>query len=140
MTARILAVDDVLHNLDLMTYLLRAFGHEVVSATNGRQALQLAKEHQPHLVVLDVQLPDVDGYEVLARLRADPFLSQVPVLAVTAYAMVGDRDDALAAGFDGYLAKPIDPMTLADAIDVHLPVDRRGVSSRARPTDALGEG
>ena len=126
MSARILAVDDVQHNLDLMTYLLQAFGHDVVGATTGAQALQLAAQHHPHLVVLDMQLPDIDGYEVLAALRSDPLLADVPVLAVTAYAMVGDRDGALAAGFDGYLPKPIDPMTLTEAIDAHLPPAHRG--------------
>lgn len=125
MSARILAVDDVSHNLELMTYLLTASGHEVIAAATGMDALRLAAEHHPDLVVLDVQLPDIDGYEVLRRLRAAPATGQVPVIAVTAYAMVGDRDDALAAGFDGYLAKPIDPMTLADALDAFLPPERR---------------
>jgi CheY-like chemotaxis protein len=125
MGARILAVDDVQHNLDLMTYLLGAFGHEVYAATTGADAVRLAKMHHPHLVVLDVQLPDMDGYEVLEHLRADPLLADVPVLAVTAYAMVGDRDHALSAGFDGYLAKPIDPETLPETIDLHLPPSLR---------------
>lgn len=123
--ARILAVDDVSHNLELMTYLLQASGHEVIGAATGIDALRLAAQHHPDLVVLDVQLPDIDGYEVLRRLRAAPATWRVPVIAVTAYAMVGDRDDALAAGFDGYLAKPIDPMTLADALDAFLPPARR---------------
>jgi CheY-like chemotaxis protein len=127
MSARILAVDDVLHNLELMTYLLHAAGHEVLGATTGAEALALAEEHDPHLVVLDLQLPDLDGYEVLARLRSrSP--ARVPVIAVTAYAMVGDRDAALAAGFDGYLAKPIDPMSLAAAIDAYLPPERRAAA------------
>ncbi|HEV7194038.1 MAG TPA: response regulator [Jatrophihabitantaceae bacterium] len=125
MSARILAVDDVLHNLELMTYLLHAAGHQVVGATTGSEALLIAADRRPDLVVLDLQLPDMDGYEVLARLREQPQLEQVPVIAVTAYAMVGDRDAALAAGFDGYLAKPIDPVTLSAAIDAYLPVELR---------------
>jgi len=131
MTARILAVDDVSHNLELMTYLLEASGHEVYSAASGYEALRVAKENHPDLVVLDVQLPDISGYRVLEVLRADPDLAAVPVIAVTAYAMVGDRDHALAAGFDGYLSKPIDPTTLVDALDTHLPSERHG--HRARP-------
>ena len=126
MPARILAVDDVSHNLDLMTYLLQASGHEVIGASDGGEALRLAHHHRPDLIVLDVQLPDLDGYEVLSRLRADPELARVPVVAVTAYAMVGDRDEALAAGFDGYLAKPIDPTTLVDTLDAYLPPKQRG--------------
>jgi CheY-like chemotaxis protein len=125
-SARILAVDDVSHNLELMTYLLQASGHEVIAATTGEDAVRLAGEHRPDLIVLDVQLPDIDGYEVLRRLRAEPELEQLPVIAVTAYAMVGDRDHALAAGFDGYLAKPIDPTTLIEALNAYLPDDRRG--------------
>ena len=125
MSARILAVDDVLHNLDLMTYLLQAAGHQVVGATTGSEALLLAADRRPDLVVLDLQLPDLDGYEVLAQLRAQPDLADIPVIAVTAYAMVGDRDAALAAGFDGYLAKPIDPLTLARAINAYLPFELR---------------
>ncbi|HJQ44019.1 MAG TPA: response regulator, partial [Jatrophihabitantaceae bacterium] len=115
----------------LMTYLLQASGHEVVAAATGSDAIRLAHECHPDLVVLDVQLPDLDGYEVLRQLRADPVLEQVPVIAVTAYAMVGDRDDALAAGFDGYLSKPIDPTTLAEALDAYLPEARRGHAPRA---------
>lgn len=134
MSARILAVDDVLHNLELLTYLLNAAGHQVVGATTGSEALLSAADRRPDLVVLDLQLPDLDGYEVLARLRAQPDLVDVPVIAVTAYAMVGDRDAALAAGFDGYLAKPIDPVTLASAIDAYLPAELRsaGHASEAR--------
>lgn len=130
MSSRILAVDDVSHNLELMTYLLHASGYEVIAAETGTDALRLAGEHQPDLVVLDVQLPDIDGYEVLRRLRADPVCAHMPIIAVTAYAMVGDRDAALAAGFDGYLAKPIDPMTLAEALDAYLPPERRGHQPR----------
>jgi CheY-like chemotaxis protein len=125
-SARILAVDDVSHNLELMTYLLQASGHEVIAAATGADAVRLASEHRPDLIVLDVQLPDIDGYEVLRRLRAEPELEQLPIIAVTAYAMVGDRDHALAAGFDGYLAKPIDPTTLIEALNAYLPDDRRG--------------
>lgn len=118
--ARILAVDDTPHNLDLITYLLTAAGHEVIGSETGEDALGLAREHRPDLVVLDVQLPGMDGYAVLERLRADPEMAHTLVVAVTAYAMVGDRAHALSAGFDGYLAKPIDPLTFADTISAYL--------------------
>ncbi len=126
MSAQILVVDDTADNLTLMTYLLRAAGHEAISAATGEQALVQAASHQPDLIMLDVQLPDTDGYTILARLREDPRLSKVPVIAVTAYAMVGDRDHALAAGFDAYLAKPIDPYAFAGVVDSHLPSALRG--------------
>lgn len=118
--ARILAVDDTPHNLDLITYLLNAAGHHVVGAENGETALDMARLHQPDLIVLDVQLPGMDGYAVLEQIRNDPALAPTRVIAVTAYAMVGDRAYALSAGFDGYLAKPIDPQTFADTIAAHL--------------------
>jgi CheY-like chemotaxis protein len=118
--ARILAVDDTPHNLDLITYLLNAAGHHVIGADSGESALDMARVHQPDLIVLDVQLPGMDGYAVLDQIRKDPVLAPTCVIAVTAYAMVGDRADALSAGFDGYLAKPIDPLTFADTIATHL--------------------
>ncbi len=124
--ARILAVEDTPHNLELMTYLLQAHGHTVVPATTGAEALARARADRPDLIVLDVQLPDANGFQVLAKLRADPELHSVTTIAVTAYAMLGDRDHALAAGFDGYLTKPIDPRTFARSIDQHLPPELRG--------------
>ncbi|HLY32920.1 MAG TPA: response regulator [Jatrophihabitantaceae bacterium] len=141
MAARILAVDDVSHNLDLMTYLLEASGHEVIGAATGMEAVARAQECHPDLVVLDIQLPDISGYRVLEELRADPDLADVPVIAVTAYAMVGDRDLALAAGFDDYLSKPIDPLTLVEALETHLPEERRGHSMQPlyRPRHSVGE-
>ena len=133
-TARILAVDDVQHNLDLMTYLLGAFGFDVVGASTGRQALDAAGKQTPDLVVLDIQLPDMDGYEVFAT-AGDVGAAAVRVIAVTAFAMLGDRDEALAAGFDGYLAKPIDPARLAETIE-SIPASGRS----AGPTNEIGSG
>ena len=118
--ATILVVEDYPDNLALMTYLLTAAGHEVRGAVSGQQTIETAREDRPDLVVLDIQLPDMDGYQVLHELRTDPRTASVPVVAVTAYAMVGDRDDALAAGFDGYLPKPITPRTFAQTIESFL--------------------
>ena len=126
MGARILAVEDTPHNLYLMTYLLEAFGHEVNQATTGTDGLAAARTSKPDLVLLDIQLPDIDGERVLTLLREDPVLADVPVVAVTAYAMVGDRDKKLSAGFDGYLSKPLDPETFVASIEVHLPPPLRG--------------
>jgi two-component system cell cycle response regulator len=125
--ARILIIEDNLTNLELMTYLLGAFGHTVLVAGNGHQGLEIVRRRQPDLVVCDVQLPDIDGFEVARRLKSDPGLGSIPLIAVTALAMVGDRDRLLAAGFDGYLAKPIDPETFVHEMEVFLPTDRHGV-------------
>lgn len=107
--ARILVVEDNPINLELMTYLLRAWGHEVQQATDGESGLAAARREPPELIVCDIQMPGLDGYEVVRRLKADAGLRNVPALAVTALAMVGDRERALQAGFDGHIAKPIEP-------------------------------
>lgn len=118
--ANIMVVEDYPDNLVLMTYILSAAGHEVRGAETGGRAIDLAREDRPDLVILDIQLPDMDGHQVLTALRADEAMNRVPIVAVTAYAMVGDRDDLLAAGFDGYLPKPIAPRTLAQTIESYL--------------------
>src|ERR1700739_1047012 len=102
--ARILLVEDNAANLELMVYLLHAYGHTTVTAGDGAQGLQMIGQAMPELIVCDIQLPKLDGYEVLRRLKADPGSRSIPIIAVTALAMVGDRDRVLEAGFDGYLA------------------------------------
>jgi two-component system cell cycle response regulator len=119
--ARVLVIEDNPANMELMTYLLRAFGHSVLEATDGRQGVQAALESRPDLIICDLQLPLVDGYEVARKLKQDASMRAVPLLAVTAYAMVDDRGKALAAGFDGYFAKPIDPATFIPQVQAFLP-------------------
>lgn len=119
--ARILVIEDNPINLELMTYLLRAWGHEPVAAVDGESGLVQALRERPELIVCDIQLPGIDGYEVARRLKAEPALDGVPLIAVTAYAMVGDRDRALRAGFDGHFAKPIDPASLMVELSRFLP-------------------
>jgi two-component system cell cycle response regulator len=96
-----------------MTYLLRAHGHDVSTAADGEEAMQAMGAMVPDLVLMDLHMPNVDGFEAVRRMRAEPRLARVPVVAVTAYAMVGDRDRILASGFDGYLPKPLAPETFA---------------------------
>jgi CheY-like chemotaxis protein len=134
--ATLLVVEDNAHNLELMTCLLEASGHEVVASMSGHGVLELAYGHRPALVVLDIHLPDTDGYAVLEQLRADRMFADIPVLAVTAYAMVGDRDQALTAGFDGYLSKPIDPGSFVSTVNEYLPADLRGRDLPARRVPA----
>lgn len=126
MSARILIIEDTPHNLELMTFLLRAHSHTVVTAGTGEEGVDLARQARPDLVVMDLQLPGIDGYQALETLRSDPELTAVPVIAVTSFAMVGDRDRALAAGFDHYLTKPIQPEAFAEEINTHLPERLRG--------------
>src|SRR5688572_25610401 len=106
MAARVLIVEDNPANLELMRYLLEAFGYRPTHASNGREALEIMARDLPDLVLCDVQMPEVDGYEVIRQAKASEIMRKIPVIAVTAFAMVGDREKMLAAGFDGYLSKP----------------------------------
>jgi CheY-like chemotaxis protein len=123
--ARILVVEDNPDNRDLMTYLLNAFGHEVSAAENGELAIAAICEGRFELIICDVHLPRMDGHQVVQTLKADPALRSLPVIAVTALAMVGDRERLLASGFDGYIAKPIDPQRFVDEIAAFLPASTR---------------
>jgi two-component system, cell cycle response regulator DivK len=105
--ARILVVEDNEKNMKLFRDVLQAAGYRTLEATTGGRAVELATEHLPELVLMDIQLPDFDGVEALARLRASGGTSTLTVVALTAQAMEGDRDRFLAAGFDGYLSKPV---------------------------------
>jgi two-component system cell cycle response regulator DivK len=107
MTAQVLVVEDNEKNMKLFRDVLAATGFRTLEATTGEQAVALACEHAPDLVLMDIQLPDFDGIEALGRLRADERTASLPVLALTAQAMEGDRERFLAAGFDGYLSKPV---------------------------------
>ena len=112
----ILVVEDNKASSDLMAYLLRAAGFSVLSCSDGSDALELAKRQHPRVIVMDLQLEHMSGLEAAAVLGADPELKAIPRVAVTAYAMVGDRDRVLKAGFNGYIAKPIEPTTFAAQI------------------------
>ena len=105
--AQILVVEDNDKNMKLFRAVLLAKGYRTLEATSGGEAVALAAEHSPDLVLMDIQLPDIDGVEALGRLRTDGRTASVPVLALTAQAMEGDRERFLAAGFDGYISKPV---------------------------------
>jgi two-component system cell cycle response regulator DivK len=116
---RILVVEDNEKNMKLVRDVLLAAGYRTLEATTGGQAVVLATEHSPDLVLMDIQLPDIDGVEVLRRLRADARTASVQVLALTAQAMEGDRERFLAAGFDGYLSKPVNIADLVATVKHH---------------------
>lgn len=118
--ARILVVEDNEVNLELMVYLLQAFKYVVLVARDGWEGWQIAQSELPNLILLDVHLPKLDGYELVQRLKNDPRTRSIPVVAVTALAMVGDQDKVLTTGFDGYIAKPVDPETLVTQVESFL--------------------
>lgn len=118
--ARVLVIEDNPASLDLMVYLLQAFGHEPLSARNGLEGIALAEREVPELILCDVQLPGADGLQVCASLKNNPGLKHIPLVAVTAYAMVGDREKLLAHGFNGYLSKPINPQTFVEEMAPYL--------------------
>lgn len=120
MNRRILLIEDNEQNRYLVTYILQARGWEVEHAVDGPTGLALARGFDPALILLDIQLPGMDGYAVARELRATPALEAVPVIAVTSYAMTGDRERCLAAGCSGYLEKPIDPLTFASQVEAFL--------------------
>jgi two-component system, cell cycle response regulator DivK len=104
---RVLIVDDNVTNLKLITCLLATESCDVITATSAEHALELLRDNRPDLLLLDLQLPDMDGLELTRILRADPVLASLPIVAVTAYAMKGDEERARAAGVDSYVTKPI---------------------------------
>jgi two-component system cell cycle response regulator DivK len=122
--AQILVVEDNEKNMKLFRDVLQVTGYRTLEATTGRRAVELATEHRPDLVLMDIQLPDIDGVETLGRLRADERTASIPVLALTAQAMEGDRERFRAAGFDGYISKPVNIVTLIGTVKHHC--DGRG--------------
>jgi two-component system cell cycle response regulator DivK len=110
---RILLIEDNEQNRYLVTFLLERHGFELEWAADGLRGLEMAQARPPDIVLLDIQLPTMDGYEVARRLRAMAGLRDTPIIAVTSYAMVGDREKCLAAGCSGYIEKPINPDTFA---------------------------
>ena len=120
MTARILLIEDNAQNRYLATFLLEQRGHTVLQAETGSEGLRMAAANTPDLILLDIQLPGMDGYEVARQLTGDARLSGIPIVAVTSYAMVGDRERCLAAGACGYIEKPINPESFVGEVESFL--------------------
>ena len=116
---QILVVEDNEKNMKLFRDVLQATGYRTLEATTGTRAVELAAEHGPDLVLMDIRLPDIDGVEALVRLRADARTAGIPVLALTAQAMRGDRERFLAAGFDDYVSKPVNVVELVATVRRH---------------------
>jgi len=126
MSARILLIEDNTVNMEMMVYLLKAFQYVPLLAYNGKDGLEIAKRELPDLILCDIRLPGWDGYDVVRRLKEDPSLSETPVLAITVVGGVNHQEQLLAAGFDGYVDKPIEPESFVAQIEKLAPsiVDR----------------
>jgi two-component system, cell cycle response regulator len=118
--ARVLIIEDDPASLELMAYLLKAFGHAPLCACDGLDGMATARRERPDLILCDIRLPGADGIQVCRQLKKDPRLKNVPLVALTAYAMVGDREKLLGQGFSGYLSKPINPQTFVNQIAPYL--------------------
>jgi two-component system cell cycle response regulator DivK len=116
----VLIVDDNAVNLELLRVVLELEGYDIRAATSAEEALSMLKDFRPRVILVDIQLPGMDGLELTRRLKADPATMDIVILAVTAYAMKGDEEKALSAGCDGYITKPINTRTLQSTITEHL--------------------
>ena len=120
MARKILVVEDNDLNRSLLRDILEYHGYEVTEAASGAEGVDLARERHPDLILLDIQMPRMNGFAVIEALRKDPALARMKIIALTSFAMKGDRDRIMAAGFDGYLAKPIDTRELPKLVGAWL--------------------
>jgi len=117
---KILVIEDNENNLYMVKFMLENDGYQVVEATDGLEGVKLSASEKPDLILMDMQLPGLDGYEATKQIKANGETSNIPVIAVTSYAMVGDREKTLKAGCDCYIEKPIDPKTFISEIEQYL--------------------
>ncbi len=120
MSKRILVVEDQEENRQILRDLLATVGHDIIEVEDGAAAVAAAKQHRPDLILMDIQLPILDGYEATRRIKADPDLRAIPIIVVTSYALSGDEEKALACGGDSYVAKPFSPLELLAKINEYL--------------------
>lgn len=113
---KVLVIEDNRDNLRLITYVLRRNGYDVIAAETGETGMELAEREHPLFIIVDINLPGIDGTEVVRRIRLSATWGAVPIVAITSHAMVGDREKALAAGCNGYFEKPINPLTIMESI------------------------
>ena len=113
---RVLVIEDNEDNMELITFILESNGYKTLKAETGRQGFELTLQERPDFIILDIQLPDILGTEVLRMIRESEVGDSIPIISMTSYAMAGDREKLLAAGCDGYIEKPIDPLSVMDQI------------------------
>lgn len=128
MGRRILVIEDQEDNRRILCDLLTTRGYEIIEATTGLDGVSIAEKERPDLILMDIQLPGIDGYEATRRIKANPILHQIPIIAVTSYALSGDDVKAREAGCDAYVTKPFSPRALLVKIREHLPQDPPGSS------------
>jgi len=114
---RILVIEDNDNNMELITFILEANNYQTLKAATGQEGVTLALQERPDFIILDIQLPDIMGTDVLKMIRSSEIGDSIPIIAMTSYAMAGDRERLLAAGCDGYIEKPIDPATVMTQIE-----------------------
>ena len=121
MSKRVLVVEDTEDNRQILRDLLTSVGYTLIEAHDGLQGVAMATEHKPDLILMDIQMPVLDGYEATRRIKANPALAHIPIIAVTSYALSGDEAKTKAAGCDGYVAKPFSPRELLAMVRKFLP-------------------
>jgi two-component system, cell cycle response regulator DivK len=117
---RVLIIEDNDNNLYMMRFIITKLGHEVLEARDGGAGVELARKERPDLILMDIQLPVLDGYAATRMIREEDSLRQVPIIAVTSYAMVGDKEKALEAGCTAYVEKPIDPASFIKVLEQYI--------------------
>ena len=132
MRVKILIIEDNEQNMYMLTYLLQKADFDVIQALNGMIGIDAARENTPDVILLDIQLPGMDGYDVASKLRAIAGLQHTPIIAVTSYAMPGDKERAIASGASGYIEKPINPDTFITQMESFLPdtLKQKGITHR----------
>jgi two-component system cell cycle response regulator DivK len=123
MAKRILVVEDDADNRRIVVKVLTVDGYEVLEATDGRSALAMARKEHPDLIIMDLAMPGLDGWQAATQLKSDPKVADIPIIALTAFAMRGDEERAREAGCDGYLSKPCRPQTIREVVRRYLPAD-----------------
>lgn len=118
--AKIMVVEDNEKNMLLLKDILLVRGYDVIEARNGEEAIKMAKEKSPDLIFMDIQMPVMDGFEACRRLKNDPAAKKIKIIGITSYAMKGDREKVLEAGFDDYLAKPINTREIPELVKRYL--------------------
>lgn len=121
---KVLVIEDNRENLDIISLALRRAGYDIISAGTGEEGIELSEQHIPFFIILDINLPGIDGLETARRLRGSDRSKDIPIVAITSYAMRGDRERILAAGCNAYFEKPIDPITIVEHIHEALGIRR----------------
>lgn len=113
---RVLVIEDNPDNLRLISYALKRYGYDIIHAESGEEGIEMAKKEKPFFIIMDINLPRIDGLEATKRIREIEELKDIPIIAITSFAMAGDRERILQAGCNGYFEKPIDPLAIIESI------------------------